>query len=181
MAHACSISAAASAAPRAISQRSAAEASATALPFADATFDGAYMLHVGMNIPDKKAVFAEVRRVLRPGGVFAIYDAMRESDGAFSYPVPWWAGPETNFIDTASAYRRLLGEAGFSIDKERNRRDFALESFRQRQRMAQAQGAAPQPGLQIVMGPTAPQKIANMMGLLERGVISPTEIISSAA
>lgn len=157
------------------------EASATALPFADATFDGAYMLHVGMNIPDKKAVFAEVRRVLRPGGVFAIYDAMRESDGAFSYPVPWSAGPETNFIDTASAYRRLLGEAGFSIDKERNRRDFALESFRQRQRMAQAQGAAPQPGLQIVMGPTAAQKIANMMGLLERGVISPTEIISSAA
>lgn len=157
------------------------EANATALPFADATFDGAYMLHVGMNIPDKKAVFAEVRRVLKPGGVFAIYDAMRESDGTFAYPVPWSAGPETNFIDTASAYRRLLGEAGFRIERERSRRDFALESFRQRQRMAKAQGGAPQPGLQIVMGPTAAQKVANMMGLVERGVISPTEIISSAA
>src|SRR4051812_13177720 len=34
-----------------------AQASATALPFADASFDGAYMLHVGMNIVDKKSVF----------------------------------------------------------------------------------------------------------------------------
>jgi SAM-dependent methyltransferase len=39
------------------------QASATALPFPDATFDGAYMLHVGMNIADKKGVFAEVRRL----------------------------------------------------------------------------------------------------------------------
>jgi hypothetical protein len=31
------------------------------------------------------------------------------------------------------------------------------------------------------MGPTAPQKVANMVALLERGVISPTEIIARAA
>jgi SAM-dependent methyltransferase len=50
------------------------QASATALPFADASFDGAYMLHVGMNIADKKAVFAEVRRVLKPGGALVVVD-----------------------------------------------------------------------------------------------------------
>jgi ubiquinone/menaquinone biosynthesis C-methylase UbiE len=156
------------------------QASATALPFPDATFDGAYMLHVGMNIADKKTAFAGIHRVLKPGGVFAIYDIMRESDGDFAYPVPWSSTPETNFIDTAAAYKRLLAGAGFTVEKERSRRDFALESFRQtRQRLAQ--GGPPAPGLQIVMGATAPQKVANMMGMVERGVIAPTEIISRAA
>jgi ubiquinone/menaquinone biosynthesis C-methylase UbiE len=32
--------------------------SALALPFADASFDAAYMLHVGMNIPDKRGLAA---------------------------------------------------------------------------------------------------------------------------
>ena len=36
--------------------------SALRLPFGAASFDGAYMLHVGMNIRDKAALFAEVRR-----------------------------------------------------------------------------------------------------------------------
>ncbi len=88
------------------------QASATALPFADATFDGAYMLHVGMNIADKKAAFAEIRRVLKPGGVFAIYDVMRESDGEFTYPVPWSTAAETNFIDTAGCLQAATGRSG---------------------------------------------------------------------
>jgi SAM-dependent methyltransferase len=156
-------------------------ASASALPFVDRTFDGAYMLHVGMNIADKKAAFAEVHRVLKPGGLFAIYDVMLEGegDGDFAYPVPWSAGPETNFIASAETYRKDLGAAGFSLVKERNRRDFALESFAQmRQRMAT--GGPPAPGLQIVMGATAPQKVANMMGGVQRGLFAPVEIISRA-
>ena len=154
-------------------------ASASALPFGERAFDGAYMLHVGMNIADKKAAFAEVRRVLKPAGLFAIYDVMLEGDGDFAYPVPWSAGPETNFIAAPETYRNDLAEAGFTIVKERNRRDFALESFSQmRQRMAG--GGAPAPGLQIVMGATAPQKVANMLGMVQRGLIAPVEIISRA-
>ncbi|MBM3650629.1 MAG: methyltransferase domain-containing protein, partial [Alphaproteobacteria bacterium] len=155
------------------------QASALALPFANRTFDGAYMLHVGMNIADKKTAFAEVHRVLKPGGTFAIYDVMRESDGAFAYPVPWSSAPETNFIATAELYRQELRAAGFGIEKERSRRDFALEFFtRMRQRMAAS--GPPALGLQIVMGATAPQKVANMIGMLERGLFAPTEIIARA-
>jgi ubiquinone/menaquinone biosynthesis C-methylase UbiE len=157
--------------------------SATKLPFADGTFDGAYMLHVGMNIADKKSVFAEVRRVLKPGGIFAIYDVMRESDGEFAYPVPWSSEPATNAIDAAATYKTLLAGAGFRVGEERSRRDFAIEFFRQlRARMAEAQakGGPPPVGLPILMGASTPQKVANMVGLLERGVIAPTEIISRA-
>jgi ubiquinone/menaquinone biosynthesis C-methylase UbiE len=43
------------------------QGSALSLPFADRAFDGAYMLHVGMNIVDKAGLCSEVGRVLRSG------------------------------------------------------------------------------------------------------------------
>jgi ubiquinone/menaquinone biosynthesis C-methylase UbiE len=155
------------------------QASALSLPFAERSFDGAYMMHVGMNIADKAKLFAEVRRVLKPGGFFGIYDVMREGAGEFSYPVPWASVPETNFIDTAAAYKKLLVSSGFAVTWERHRREFAIEFFRQmRERMAQS--GPPPLGLQILMGATAPQKVANMIGLLDRGIIAPTELVSRA-
>lgn len=156
------------------------QASALALPFGAASFDGVYMLHVGMNISDKRALFGEVRRVLKPGGIFGIYDVMREEDGELGYPVPWASAAETSFVEPAAQYRRALKEAGFAVEKERSRRDFALEFFRQ-MRAATAQGNGPPPlGLHILMGRTTPQKIANTIDNLERGLISPTEIIARA-
>ena len=154
------------------------QGSALSLPFADGAFDGAYMFHVGMNIANKAALVREVRRVLKSGALFGIYDVMRENDGAFSYPVPWAATAETNFIEPATTYKRLLEDARFKIVQERSRREFAIEFFRQlRERMAQS--ASPL-GLQIVMGASAPQKVANMMELLDNGTISPTEIVAQA-
>lgn len=151
------------------------QASATALPFDDARFDGAYMLHVGMNILDKPAVFREVRRVLKDGGLFAIYDAMRQSDGAFIYPVPWSCEPTTNYIATPEAYKAALSAAGLTVVKERNRRDAALQAM---QRRIEQTG---QPiGLPVVMGATAAQKVANMRNMLERGVFAPIELIARA-
>ena len=154
--------------------------SALSLPFAPGAFDGAYMLHVGMNIVDKPALFAEVRRVLKPKGVFGIYDVMRESDGELSYPVPWASSAETSFVATAAAYRRLIVTAGFEVVRERSRREFAIEFFRQMRAQA-TQGGPPPLGLHILMGASAPEKVANMIGNLERGLIAPTEIVCRAA
>jgi ubiquinone/menaquinone biosynthesis C-methylase UbiE len=151
------------------------QASATGLPFANGHFDGAYMLHVGMNIPDKQAVFTEVRRVLKDGGLFAIYDAMLEGDGAFVYPVPWSSAPATNHIATPDAYKAALSAAGLTVVKERNRRDAALQAMQRR-----IEQTAQPIGLPVVMGPTAAQKIANMRDMLERGVFAPIELIARA-
>ena len=153
--------------------------SALALPFAPGSFDGAYMLHVGMNIQDKASLFAEVRRVLKPNGIFGIYDVMRESvEDDVSFPVPWASSPETSFVESASTYRGLLESAGFAIKKERSRRKFAIEFFRE---MRAVQDGRPPPlGLHILLGPSAPQKVANIINGLERGLVAPTEIISRA-
>ncbi len=65
------------------------QASALDLPFDDATFDGAIQFHVGMNISDKAAAFAEVRRVLKPGAAFGLYDIVRTGSGELPFPLPW--------------------------------------------------------------------------------------------
>jgi ubiquinone/menaquinone biosynthesis C-methylase UbiE len=153
------------------------QGSALALPSPADGFDGSYMLHVGMNIEDKAALFREVWRVLKPGGVFGIYDVMREGEGDFSFPVPWATTADTSFVVSAADYRRLLEEAGFTVSKERNRREFAIEFFREMRVRAARSGGPPPLCLHILMGAATPEKVANMIGNLERGLLGPTEII----
>lgn len=129
------------------------QGSALDLPFPPGTFDGAYMLHVGMNIEDKAKLFSEVRRVLRPGTVFAVYDVMREGGkGDLIFPVPWATSPETSFVESAAAYRSLLESAGFEIQGIRSRREFAIEFFRNMRAQATQGGGPPPLGLHILMG-----------------------------
>ena len=45
-----------------------------AIPAEDGSFDAAYQIEAIPHAPDKTAVYTEVLRVLRPGGVFAGYD-----------------------------------------------------------------------------------------------------------
>ena len=47
------------------------QGSALAMPFANESFDAAYMFHVGMNIADKNALFQDVARVLKLGAKFS--------------------------------------------------------------------------------------------------------------
>jgi len=87
----------------------------TALPFADASFDAAMTLHVAMNIKAKDRLYAEARRVLRPGGVLAIYDVLQGEGGAVVYPVPWAADAAISHLATPDEMTALLEGAGFTI------------------------------------------------------------------
>ena len=90
------------------------------------------------------------------------------------------SGPESSFVADAASYRRLLVAAGFEVLKERDRRDFALEVFRQMR--ARAAAGAPAPlGLHIVMGANAGQKVKNMVGDISAGLIAPAEMICRVA
>ena len=153
------------------------QSSALALPFEDNSFDGVFMQHVGMNIADKSKLFNEVHRVLKPRSIFALYDVMRGNDGIFNYPVPWASGEETNFIETPATYRALLSAEGFEVIKERDRSDFALGFFKALQTKPVRAVPPSKFGLQIIMGPTSPQKVATMIGLVERGTVKPVVMI----
>jgi SAM-dependent methyltransferase len=151
--------------------------SALSIPAADASFDVATMLHVGMNIQDKSALFREVARVLRPGAVFAVYDVMQTGASAVRYPVPWARVPDTSFLGEPSAYRAAAEAAGFDVDAESNRRASALEFFAKLRASSPPGAAPPALGLHLVLGPDATTMIANMATNIENGALAPVEMI----
>lgn len=156
-----------------------AAASALALPFAPARFAAATMFHVGMNIADKGRLFAEARRVLAPGGVFGLFDVMREGAGEPDYPMPWAGTSETSFLETETEYRLHLEAAGFAVVQQRSRRDDAVAFFA-RMRERARQGGVPPLGLHLLMGTDAAAKIVNMSAALARGTVAPWEMVCRA-
>jgi SAM-dependent methyltransferase len=151
--------------------------SATDLPFGDASFDAATLLHVGMNIADKQALCVGAARVLRPRGLFAIYDVMRVKAGDIDFPMPWATAASMSFVAEPALYRTALEAAGFEIVAERNRRDAAIAFFRA-MRARFAESGPPPLGIHVLMGREAPQKIANLIAGLEAGRIAPVEMIA---
>jgi ubiquinone/menaquinone biosynthesis C-methylase UbiE len=91
---------------------------ATALPFEGAEFDAAMTIHVAMNIAAKDRMYAEARRVLKPGAVFAVYDVLQGEGGDVHFPVPWARTPAISHLATPRRMRALLAEAGFVIESE---------------------------------------------------------------
>lgn len=156
------------------------QGSALDMPFQNASFDAAMILHVGMNLPDKKKLMSEAARVLRQGGVFAVYDVMRLKDGALTYPVPWASDETMSFVAAPDDYRSAATASGFSVIAERQRGAFAVEFFaviRARMAAAQAEGRKPPPGVGLVMGEDARTKIANLTAALEGGILAPVEML----
>jgi SAM-dependent methyltransferase len=50
------------------------------LPYADASFDGAYLSAVLGEIPDRRAALRELRRVLKPGGRLVVAEVLLDPD-----------------------------------------------------------------------------------------------------
>lgn len=155
------------------------QGSALAMPFERASFDVATLIHVGMNIADKATLFAEARRVLKPGGRVGVYDITKPDGVELPYPMPWAETEETSFVESADTYRSLLKAAGFAIEKERDRSAFALKLGREMREDVERHGAPPL-GLHILMIPALETGLANVMGSLARGELAPVEIIARA-
>jgi ubiquinone/menaquinone biosynthesis C-methylase UbiE len=88
---------------------------ATELPFDPASFDAAMTIHAAMNIPNKDALYAGAKRVLKPGGILAIYDVLQGEGGPVLFPVPWAREPAISHLATPEQMRHLLHAAGFDI------------------------------------------------------------------
>ena len=153
------------------------QGSALALPFAAASFDRAYTIHVGMNIADKLGMYREVRRVLRPEGLFAVFDLMRIGDGPIRFPVPWALTAETSFVAHVNDYNGALTAAGFEVTRERQRSAFALD-FMQRMMARISQDGPPALGLHLLMGEPTKTMLSNVQAMIQEGILAPVELIA---
>ena len=109
------------------------------------------IIHVGMNIPDKPAVFAEVRRLLKPGGTFGLYEQMQVGEGVPNYPLPWAEDERSSFVEAPEAYALALESNGFVVEQTEDRR------------RATAGPPGPEPRLSpaAVFGPSFAERIGN--------------------
>lgn len=92
------------------------EGSALDMPFADASFDAVWMQNVGMNIADKRRLYREIHRVLKPGGRFAFQEMVAGRGEASYFPLPWATLPTDNLLVSADDMRALLADGGFAAD-----------------------------------------------------------------
>lgn len=87
-------------------------ASAHDLPIADASFPWVWSQHAAMNIPDKRAMYREVARVLQPGGRFVLHDIVAGPGREPHFPVPWASTPDASFLLPARGVHELMRVAG---------------------------------------------------------------------
>ncbi len=138
----------------------------TGLP--DDSFDRASLIHVGMNIADKVAVFTEVRRVLARDGVFGVYEQMRIGAGDLTYPQPWAVDERSSFVAGPDDYVRDLTAAGFRVVHQENRL------------AAVARGGPPPGSLDqgAVFGPAFAERINNNSAAARAGLLAPVLLIA---
>jgi MPBQ/MSBQ methyltransferase len=139
------------------------------LPFEDHSFDAAMMVHVGMNVPDKAALFAEVHRVLVPGGTFGLYEQVRGSEGALTYPLPWAEDERSSFVESAADYERHLTAAGFTVSEVEDR--------------TAATSGPPPAGpvsIAVIFGPVFGQRIGNNISASKAGLLRAVVITARA-
>jgi SAM-dependent methyltransferase len=149
------------------------------LPFEDGSFDCAWTQHASMNIADKARLFAELRRVTRPGGTLAAYDIVAGEGGNVRFPVPWARDPSINFLVPMESYARLVADAGFEVAVCRDDSATALEWFRRMQ--SRGGSGPPRPvGLHLLLGPDRPRMIENQVRNLSEDRIRLVQLVARA-
>lgn len=154
---------------------------ALAMPFADASFEGAYSMNVSMNIADKGAFYREIRRVLKPGAWLVLSEVAKGEGGNLDYPTPWANSARNSFLSTPEETRRGLMESGFDVVQLHSTLEQARAFGARSRAMVERGEKPPHRAVMLIHGDIASQAMANTSrGLLEARII-PIEVLSRKA
>jgi SAM-dependent methyltransferase len=152
------------------------------LPFPDGSFDVVWTQHTAMNIPDKGRLYGEMRRVLQPGGILAIYDVLAGPGGEPYFPLPWARDPSMSFLLPEAGMRRCLADAGFVVQEWRDTTSLGRDWFRAlaagKGKTGDGRGGKAVPGLQTILGPELRVMSKNVMRNLDESRIALVEILA---
>lgn len=137
------------------------EASALELPFSEGEFDIVWMEHVQMNIPSKDQLIDEIKRVLRPDGVFVFHEIFSASEAEPHFPVPWADVSSGSFLVPAEDFRNTLENAGLDVMQWEDVSQPSIEWFDAVTDQL-AESGPPPLGLHLLMGEAAPTKLGNV-------------------
>ena len=139
------------------------------MPYPDAGFDVAWMQHGSMNIPDTERLYAEIHRILRPGGRLALHEILAGPVSPIRFPVPWARDPTLNHLHHPAQTRALLKESGF---EELAWIDETVPALRwYRGRLAASPGGPPPLGPHLVFGDDFGEMLHNqVLNLSERRI-----------
>ena len=144
--------------------------SALEMSYPDATFDVAWTQHSSMNIADKERLYAEIWRILRPGGRLAMHEILAGEVSPIHLPVPWARDPDLSQLRPPEEVRTLLKDTGF---KELAWIDETTSALRwQQKRLAAAPTAPPPLGIHLVFGNDSGEMLHNQLRNLREGRIS---------
>jgi len=147
------------------------------MPFESADFDGAYSMNVSMNIADKPAFYAEIRRVLRPGAWLVLSELALGPAGAPDYPTPWANTEASSFLSTPSDTLQALETSGFSVVQSRDTVKENLE-FGARSRVLVDRGEKPpHRAVMLIHGDLAAEAMSNVSNGIKQGRLVPIEVL----
>ena len=152
---------------------------ASAMPFADGSFDGAYSMNVSMNIADKGAFYREIHRVLQPRGWLMLSEVAQVAGGAPDYPTPWAGSVRTSFLSTPEETRSGLAAAGFDVIRLHSTLERALAFGARSRAMVERGEKPPHRAVQLIHGELATQVMANMARGLRESQIVPIEVLAT--
>lgn len=124
--------------------------SALDMPFPAESFDAVWTQHSSMNIDNKRRLYEEIHRVLRPGGRLALHEIMAGLVAPIHFPVPWARHSAISHLSKPEELRAILAGIGFKELLWADETAMAVEWFRQK--ASTAESSQKHLGLHLLLG-----------------------------
>ena len=150
---------------------------ALAMPFGAAVFDGVYSMNVSMNIADKRALYHEIHRVLKPGAWLGLSEVVQGPGGEPDYPTPWARTASSSFLAILAETRANLVASGFTVESLRETTEASFAYAGRSRAVVEAGGKPPHRAVSLIHGALAEEVMANAGRALRERHTLPIEVV----